>query len=259
MRIWQAPGEAKKAEWLAASDDPDWRVKGGSWYKRALPNEPNLVYVVIVVRDTEGWNAVSEPFYAYAKQVDLHRVTLPEVKDLLPEDLEGKVPDRLGSVPVLLASLFPGDWEKRILRAAARRGFGLVLGGRAGKTARHVRSEAKKMVEQYLGDKQYEEGLVAAKIAPNQKSAGAAIRSSRAWLHQVFDNSVHHRRWGQLRQREPIEYMAGFISGMQKRDSGEDETEEYLAGWRHGWEYAVGKAALPRWFTQKMPNGTEGH
>jgi hypothetical protein len=199
----------------------------------AVPDERNLVYVVIVVRGTNGWDATKEPFYAYAKQLDLSRVTLPEAKDLLPEELKGKVPQQLGSVPAMLSSLFPADWEKRIVLATARKGFGLVLGGWAGKTARHVRSEAKKMVELYLAGERQKEGK--------------------------YDNAFTNRRWAQLREREPVEYMAGFISGMQKRDSGESETKAYLAGWKHGWEYAVGKTVLPRWFTQKVPNGTEGY
>jgi hypothetical protein len=233
MKVWQAPGAPGKAEWRAASSHADWSAKGGTWYKLAVPDESNLVYVVIVVRGTKGWNASKEPFYAYAHQVDLSRVTLPEAKDLLPEELKGKVPQRLGSVSDMMTSLFPDDWEKRILRATAKRGFGLVLGGRAGKTARHVRSEAKKMVELYLNGERQKEGM--------------------------YDDAFTNRRWAQMREREPVEYMAGFISGMQKRNSGESETKEYLAGWKHGWEYAVGKTALPRWFTQKVPNGTEGY
>jgi hypothetical protein len=59
---------------------------------------------------------------------------------------------------------------------------------------------------------------------------------------------VHHRRWEEIRQQDPVSYMVGFMLGMRRGDLTSEQDEVTTAGWEHGWEYAVGRAPLPSWF-----------
>ena len=233
VKVWQEPGEEARAKWTCLTNDAEWKKKGGAWYKGPYllrgRNTPPLVYLIIVVRDTEGWDAVSAPYYAYAKHIDLARVTLPEVRDLLGEKWNSDCFDLN----------WCHGWEDRFLLAAAIKGLGVVVGGVSGNTAAHVRTKAKKLAEEYIEQHRPDSDL---QILSKALSSG---------------QSLHHWRWARLREQSPVEYMAGFISGMQRCNSGEEEGEEYLAGWRHGWEYAVGKVPLPQWFVQSSQNGTE--
>ena len=237
VKVWQEPGEEARAKWTCLTKEADWKKKGGAWYKGPYPlrgrNTPPLVYLIIVVRGTErmvGHKPGIAPYYAYAKHIDLARVTLPEVRDLLGEEWN----------PDCFNLNWCHGWEARFLLAATSKGLGVVVGGVPGNTASHVRTKAKKLAEEYIEQHHPDSDL---KILSNALSSG---------------QSLHHRRWERLREQSPVEYMAGFISGMQRCNSGEEEGEEYLAGWRHGWEYAVGKVPLPQWFVQSSQNGTEG-
>lgn len=58
--------------------------------------------------------------------------------------------------------------------------------------------------------------------------------------------SLQHAHWDKLRDIDPSAYMIGFLLGMRKQDLKSDN-EVQLAGWRHGWEYAVGRCSLPSW------------
>lgn len=215
MRVWQEPGEEVAAHWRCASSDPGWKERGGVWYRPV--GETAYAAIVVVRRKVPSTEA--HGFYSYLQRYDLSKITLPEVRDLL--DVSHRFQDGhtagdfLQGVP---------DWEERLAQGAVAKGYGLVVSAATGQSAKHVRSLAKKLLE--AGDT--------------------------AWSAPVVPDhlNVHHRRWEKIREAHPIDYAEGFLSGMQRRDRGEEENEAYLAGWRHGWEYAVGRVPLPGWFIQ---------
>lgn len=67
--------------------------------------------------------------------------------------------------------------------------------------------------------------------------------------------AMHHRLWEALREQDPVGYLAGFLCGMRRGEASQSETRAFLAGWEHGWEYAVGRVPLPRWYTNQEKVG----
>lgn len=63
--------------------------------------------------------------------------------------------------------------------------------------------------------------------------------------------NMHHRRWAKLRKEDPLTYDASFLMGKARERMDGESNPVALAGWEHGWEYAVGRCPLPSWFTQK--------
>jgi hypothetical protein len=63
---------------------------------------------------------------------------------------------------------------------------------------------------------------------------------------------LHHRKWEKLREEDPSAFSAGFYLGSRKQDLSSSQTSKPLiAGWRQGWEFAVGKMGLPEWIKTK--------
>ena len=120
-----------------------------------------------------------------------------------------------------------GEGIDLVYRAVAQ-GFGLVLGGVFGNNATTVRAQAKRFTETF-------------DFAEHGRSISVP--------------QVHHLRWGFLREKQPVEYMAGFLLGMRRGDAGPGEPPAFLAGWEHGWEYAVGRVGLPSWFVHAGARG----
>lgn len=86
--------------------------------------------------------------------------------------------------------------------------------------------------------------VVARKLAEDFEAAGVKPTTDAP--------KVHHRRWEELRLQDPVAYSTGFFIGMQKGDvTSDDVNEVLLAGWEHGWEYAVGRTPMPAWYASR--------
>lgn len=110
--------------------------------------------------------------------------------------------------------------EELDLLALIQRGWGQPIGSKTGTNPLHVRAKVK----------------------------GLAV-AHKPWNSIDRVRSAHHVRWDKMRVESPVDYMAGFLLGMRKGKAvAPDESEAFRAGWRHGWEYAVGRAPLPAWF-----------
>jgi hypothetical protein len=106
------------------------------------------------------------------------------------------------------------------LLALIQSGWGLPVASHVGASSVHVRSKAKRSALDY------------------KPSVGVTVPF------------VHHRRWAEDRKEDPVSYMAGFLLGMRRGEAVSGESRAFLSGWRHGWEYAVGRAKLPTWFNE---------
>ena len=63
---------------------------------------------------------------------------------------------------------------------------------------------------------------------------------------------VHQRKWDKLRIEDPVSFSAGFYLGSRKQDLSSSHTSQSLdAGWRQGWQFAIGKLGLPEWARNK--------
>lgn len=128
--------------------------------------------------------------------------------------------------------LFPDKHEKvqdkLLLRALVRTGRGHVVAKQAGRTPFQVR---KAVAQQVTGM-----GWTAPSALPNP---------------------LHHKAWEEHRTEDPVEYGAGFMLGLQKADC-TDASPAFEAGWRHGWECAVGRAPHPDWFLAKRDEVENG-
>lgn len=215
MRVWQDPESSEEAHWRCASFPSSWQEEGGIWYRPT--GESAYAVIVVAPLPEKTRERIGHTFYSCLRRYDLAKLTLPEARDLTGES--SPFPDGY-SVLEWLQEI--PDWEASVVRGSVEKGYGVVVRAATGKSAKHTRSLAKKVYE--AGDTPWSAPRVPDRL------------------------NVHHRTWDKIRVQHPIDYTEGFLSGMQKRDQGEEQNQAYLAGWRHGWEYAVGRARLPGWF-----------
>jgi hypothetical protein len=233
MKIWQNPGETKAAEWLCLSDDKDWDTNGGMWAKQV--DDPatltKWLYLVIVVHDADYWQGEEQDpcFHAHVRRLDLSAVTLPELKRVWSGDWS---PLGRGRVSVLDAArgLYGDLWPHGFVADMVGSGRGEVVGQADAPSVRSVRTEAKRIAEEFI-----------LRLSDDEEFAREATT-------EEIPRS-HHRRWDRIRRKNPVDYMAGFLLGMQRSDTKETDPA-LLAGWEHGWEYAVGRVPLPQWFVR---------
>jgi hypothetical protein len=117
-----------------------------------------------------------------------------------------------------------------LLRGLSRLGYGHSIASAYGTNSKAVRSEIKQVVD--------------------------AIKLDEARLPEV--PRVHHRRWDKIREQDPVSYMVGFMLGMRRGDLTSEQDEVTTVGWEHGWEYAVGRAPLPDWFSESRKERGSG-
>lgn len=193
-----------------------------------LPTSPTEVLALLVLEGEDGW-------IGQAKFLDLALVTLPELTDA-------------GTTPEHSAQ----DRAYTCLKA----GYGQSLGVCEAKSEDAARVGASKLAQKYR-----EGGSAAMSRAEREEAIAKRARLS-----------FSARRAEKFRAQAPDDYLAGFLIGAARKSlppvkgeeqegvSNEDAREDgakaaFEAGWRHGWEYAVGRLPWPEWASSTRTGG----
>ena len=85
-----------------------------------------------------------------------------------------------------------------------------------------------------------------------KKSIAQIVRNEGTEIPPKVSLLVHHKKWEKLREEDPSAFSAGFYLGSRKQDlTNIQASKSLVAGWRQGWEFAVGKMGLPEWTKTK--------